>query len=140
MKTQGFPKADHICKKTDFQILFSEGIPLFFHPIKLLYRMDDQNPQGVKAGVVVPKKLFHHAVDRNRLKRLMREAFRLNRHLLSEQDSFDTAGLQLLFVYSGHGKSDFKTVDIDVKKLINNVLKHYDALHIKKKAHNVICK
>lgn len=37
---------------------------------------------GRKAGVVVSKRVFRRAVDRNRAKRLMREAFRLNRHML----------------------------------------------------------
>ncbi len=39
---------------------------------------------GRKAGVVVSKKVFRRAVDRNRAKRLMREAFRLRRHLLAK--------------------------------------------------------
>jgi len=38
---------------------------------------------GRKAGVVVSKRVFRRAVDRNRAKRLMREAFRLKRHMLS---------------------------------------------------------
>ncbi|MDD4102465.1 MAG: ribonuclease P protein component [Kiritimatiellae bacterium] len=38
---------------------------------------------GRKAGVVVSKRVFRRAVDRNRAKRLMREAFRAKRHLLS---------------------------------------------------------
>lgn len=141
MKMHGFPKADHICKKNDFQLLFSEGNVSYHYPLKLLYRLDsnpDSNPEsnpesGVKVAVVVSKKIIHHAVDRNRLKRLMRESFRLNRQMLSEFSLPESGQLHLLFLYSGHSMHDFPTIEYAVKKLINNILKNGAFIHIKKK-------
>ena len=138
MKAQGLPKAVHLCKKTDFQELFKSGNSFYSYPVKLLYcfaepvsreiaTTDADLVEGdamsrVKVGVVVPKKVFHHAVDRNRLKRLMREAYRLNRQPL---DLFLDGGnreLHLLFIYTDNAIHNFFMVENSIKKLINKLL------------------
>jgi ribonuclease P protein component len=57
--------------------------------------MDSQEPS--KVAFMVSKKRFHHAVDRNRVKRLMREAYRLNRQELAFPDGV-SANICLMFV------------------------------------------
>lgn len=54
-----------------------------------------------QAGFTVPKKFFKHAVDRNRIKRLMREAYRLNKNNLYGKLVAGKQQISLMFVYKG---------------------------------------
>jgi len=54
-----------------------------------------------QAGFTVPKKFFKHAVDRNRIKRLIREAYRLNKNTLYEKLVSQKQQMALMFVYKG---------------------------------------
>ena len=78
-----FPKKEKLKSKILIENLFTEGKAVSKYPLKLVYLKTDLI-EGVKAqaGVSVPKRNFKRAVDRNRIKRLMREAYRLNKHLI----------------------------------------------------------
>lgn len=86
MKANGFPKCEHLCLKKDIETLFSAGsrsITIF--PLRAVYRLvpRERGPQ-VQVLVSVAKRRLHHAVDRNRAKRQLREAYRLNKQLFSD--------------------------------------------------------
>jgi len=49
-------------------------------------------------GFIAPKKLFRRAVDRNRVKRWLREAFRLNQHLLPPSVRMNSIGFHAVFI------------------------------------------
>lgn len=75
-----FPKSERLLKKKEFQKVFDEG-RIFRNNELLVYAM----PNGMdksRLGLVVGKKVGN-AVKRNRIKRILREAFRLNKGLLS---------------------------------------------------------
>ena len=64
------------------QQLYRDGQHFVCWPLRVTYRpAEDETTQVL---VWAPKSLFKHAVDRNRLRRQMREAYRLNRHVLTE--------------------------------------------------------
>lgn len=65
--------------------LFAEGKRVKSFPLQLIYlQINHDSEFPVKVGFSVPKKAVKLAVDRNRIKRLMREAYRLNKYLISE--------------------------------------------------------
>jgi ribonuclease P protein component len=76
MAKEGLPKYERICKENDIQVLFDKGIGVSVYPYRVIYlfRHDESSPVTVRLLVSVSKKRFHHAVKRNRVKRLMREA------------------------------------------------------------------
>ena len=80
MKTNGYPKTEKIKNKTDISLLFEQGKWYSYKELCIisLTKPDLENP---KIGVSVSKKFFKKAVNRNRIKRLLRETYRLNKSL-----------------------------------------------------------
>ena len=81
-----FGKKEKLKSKILIDRLFSEGKSLKKYPLRLIYLpLNDPSAENNKTGVSVPKRNHKKAVDRNKLKRLMREAFRKNKYLVSSQ-------------------------------------------------------
>ena len=65
--------------------LFGEGKRVKSFPLQLIYlQISHDSEFPIKVGFSVPKRVVKLAVDRNRIKRMMREAYRLNKYLISE--------------------------------------------------------
>ena len=112
-----FRKEERLCSRKYLDLLFKNGSSFLLYPFRVSYLFVDE-PADVKAQVVinVPKKRYKRAVDRNLLKRRIREAYRLNK-----EENFYTQlptdkGL-LLFSIQFVGKDKYEFVFIQ-KKLI----------------------
>lgn len=84
MKKFGLSKIERIKSKNEFEIVFSEGKTIYTNSRKLkaiFYVSTVSRERAVKAAFAVHKKAGN-AVWRNRAKRLLREAYRLNKHLV----------------------------------------------------------
>ena len=94
---ESFGKDEKLKSKKLIDILFQEGKSVKKYPLKLIY-LPITNPEikNFKTGVSVPKKLVKTAVGRNRIKRLMREAFRKNKYLVTSNFTQPHA---LMFIY-----------------------------------------
>ena len=78
-----YPKNEKLKSKTTIDLLFSEGNSVSKFPLRLVYvENKEENAELVKMGVSVSKKYFKKAVDRNYFKRVLRETYRLNKHIL----------------------------------------------------------
>lgn len=83
-----YPKKHKLKSKTSIDLLFSKGKSVSKYPLRLVYAVADEklmDGEMMKIGVSVSKKYFKHAVDRNYFKRVLRETYRLNQHLLRNQ-------------------------------------------------------
>jgi len=60
---------------------------------------ENHQQEGVSVLIRVPKKRLRHAIDRNRVKRQLREAYRKNKHTLTEQVRQSGKGLAIVFIY-----------------------------------------
>lgn len=80
-----YPKEEKLKSKKIIDLLFSEGKSVSKYPLRLVYVAHDfEDDAPLKMGVSVSKKYFKKAVDRNYFKRVLRECYRLNKHLLTE--------------------------------------------------------
>jgi ribonuclease P protein component len=78
-----YSKAEKLKSKTTIDLLFSKGKSVSKYPLRLVYISGDFGEDiPIKMGVSVSKKHFKKAVDRNYFKRVLRETYRLNKHLL----------------------------------------------------------
>ena len=94
--------------------LFSEGKSISKFPLKL-YFLPLEDVEKHKAAFAVPKRNFSSAVTRNRVKRQMREAYRLHKHMLSPKDG---AKFALLFLYIGKNKPHYSLLESAMKALV----------------------
>ncbi len=83
-----YPKAEHLCLKRDIDQLFTAGTrSAVSFPLRAIVRTrphDGKSPR-VQVLISVAKRRLRHAVDRNRAKRQIREAYRLNKEIIWEQ-------------------------------------------------------
>lgn len=82
-----YPKNERLKSKITIDLLFSKGKSVSKYPLRLVFVESDfgipeDSNQMLKMGVSVSKKYFKHAVDRNYFKRVLRETYRLNKHIL----------------------------------------------------------
>lgn len=104
------------------EALFSSGKSVAVFPIKALYQFCDLNSaQNLQAGVAVSKKNFKKAVDRNRIKRLMREAYRLQKNELEICLKQQNTQLALFLIYTGKEKPEFADIMETLKKIIHHL-------------------
>ena len=115
-----FPKKEKLKSKRLIDQLFAEGKSVSSHPIKLIY-LKAALPQDVpiQAGVAVSKKRFKSAVKRNRIKRLLRESYRLNKQLVFNNSHGSFA---FLFLYLGKEMPKFVKIERSMKEILGKFL------------------
>lgn len=116
---QTFPKKEKLKSKKQIALLFSEGKAITAYPLRMVYTelVNKQNDVPFKVGVSVSKRLHKKAVDRNRIKRLMREAYRLNKQIIFEQKT--NKQYAMMFLYLSKDKFEFKSIEIKMTKLLS---------------------
>ena len=116
-----FRKEEKLKKKNLITELFTSGKSMSVFPLKLVYlEMDHDSDYKIKAGVSVSKRNFKKAVDRNSIKRLMRETYRKNKYLI--YDSEDTKKHIFMFIYQGKKEESYQVIEERMVKLIDRFI------------------
>ncbi|MCI9844501.1 ribonuclease P protein component [Flavobacterium pectinovorum] len=115
-----YPKNERLKSKTTIGLLFSEGKSVSKYPLRLVYCLADENSEEkIKMGVSVSKKYFKKAVDRNYFKRVLRETYRLNKHLLwnNVQQPYS-----VMFFYQTKDKLSYEEINTKTIQLFEKFL------------------
>ena len=103
MKQFTLPMAERLYLRSAVSDLFAHGQSFMVFPYRVTFRIlpaDDPQPAQVAIMTIAPKKRFKHAVDRNHIKRLTREAYRLQKLPLIAHCQERGIKLDVAFVYS----------------------------------------
>lgn len=103
--------------------LFRAGNSFNFFPVRVVWQYQQNSAATLQAGFTVSTRHFKKAVDRNRIKRLMREAYRLQKNDL--QDDIENSGHQLavFLIYVGKEIPDYLLITEKVKSTLNRLQK-----------------
>jgi ribonuclease P protein component len=82
-----YPKASKLKSKKTIDGLFTNGKSVGKYPLRLVYMPCKATEEASKMGVSVSKKYFKKAVDRNYYKRVLREAYRLHKNILAQNET-----------------------------------------------------
>ena len=116
---QTFKKEERLFEKKLIDRLFKEGNNFFQFPFKVIYlRLDEPAVYPAKILISVPKRNFKRAVDRNRIKRLIREAYRKNKFILNttEQKEEKSKLVVIGFIYTARRLVSY--IEIEKKIII----------------------
>jgi len=119
-----FKKNERLKSLNAFKALFTAGQSGKHFPVRMVYMpWENQDNALIQAGFSVAKKKFKKAVDRNFIKRQMREAYRLNKNELLTDLQHSYA---VLFIYLHHQNSPYTEIEAALKKCMIDLAK-YDA-------------
>ena len=99
MADNSLHKKERLKSRKHIDMLFSDGESAYKYPIKCVYLREQDIDVPVKAAFTVPKRVFKRAVDRNLLKRRLRESYRTNKHLIPLKKSDQGKGIILMLIY-----------------------------------------
>lgn len=112
-----FTKEERLKSKITIEKLFQEGKGLVKYPIKMQYMPYEGSIHQV--AFTAPKRSFKRATDRNRIKRLMREAYRLNKHILYDQQIPAQA---IFFIFIAKQMPRYEDIEKRMKQCLNELL------------------
>lgn len=96
-----FRKEERLTHRSEIAALFDEGKPYKSYPFLLLTRLVTQSDVPTKVVISVSKRRLRRAHDRNRMKRLIREAWRHEKPELNELLTMRQRSLQAAVVFTG---------------------------------------
>ncbi len=98
-------KDERLSSKKDIQELFNNGSSFYLYPLKVI-TLPTTEATAHQVLFSVPKRNFKRAVDRNLLKRRMREAYRLHKHLLPTEPQV----LNIAYIYTSKDLLDYASI------------------------------
>ena len=121
MSRYTFGKKEKLCSKLVINKLFKSGKSFKEFPIRIAYLPLEESDAAAKVLISVPKRRFKKAVSRNKIKRLIRETYRLNKTELIENWQAQGKYFALAFAYIGNDIPDYHDLDGTMKRILENL-------------------
>jgi ribonuclease P protein component len=115
-----FKKAEKLTNKSIFDQLFAEGESFTVSPFRVIWTIPKSASNPAQLGISVPKRSFASAVDRNVIKRRIRESYRKNKQLLYEVLKKKNLSIALMLVYTAKEELPYREIE---KKMIVSLQK-----------------
>lgn len=124
-----FSRKEHLKSRKAIQSLFTSGRYVKAYPLRIqycLYPDTSMETSRIQAAFVVSKRNFRLAVDRNRIKRLMIEAFRLNKQLLLKELESSNRSIHLMVIYANNTEKEYHQIDKSMQKGIKKLCAEFN--------------
>ena len=118
-----FKKEERLKSRKAIEQLFEQGKTFSNFPFRILWKFTTVSNPGLQTGFAVSSRHFKKAVDRNRIKRLMREAYRLQRNELNEELKRHQKQLLVFFIYTGNELPEYQLIFNKTGSALNRLLK-----------------
>ena len=130
MKQYGLNKYDKLCSPTAIDMLFSRGADstqpfqpksAMAYPLRAVWRENENRSSGsaVQFLISISKKRLRHAVDRVKMRRRVREAYRLNKATYAVVDG--DKKIDLAFIYVANDIKDYQSIEKAVVKILHKI-------------------
>ncbi len=120
-----FPKQEKLCGQLRIAALYKHGKRFTIYPLRITYLVESQEEhtsfreEGCPQVLIwAPKSLFKRANKRNRLRRLMREAYRLNAVALKQKCQEKSLYMQIAFNYIAKEEMDYQQIEKAMQKAL----------------------
>lgn len=124
MKGFTFGRKDRLKSRKRIEQLFREGKVITLMPLRVLYLISRSDDPQLQCGVGAGTRIFRKAVDRNRVKRLIREAWRLQKQPVVEKLKAAQCQMSLFIIYTGKELPVYK----DTFAVINTLVQKLDTI------------
>lgn len=119
-----YSKNEKLKSRKALEGLFARGKSFSIFPIKVFYTLSEEvNSGNVQAGVGVSSRIFKKANDRNRVKRLLREVYRTQKHPLYAAMEQKTPSLNVFFLYIGKELPEFAALKETMEKVLEKLVR-----------------
>lgn len=119
-----FSKKEKLCSTKSIDALFSSGESFIAYPIRVVYKLYDpteEDNQSASVVISVSKRKFKRAVKRNRVKRMIREAYRLNKEPLIKQLLQKNKRIDVALIYLKDELPDYSEIEKGILKTISSL-------------------
>lgn len=127
MIRQRFPKHERLHEDKAIAMLFKQGNGFFIYPFKV-FVFENQTAQKPTLRIVisVSKKRFKRAVLRNRIKRLIRESWRQNKHTLLNVCTTNESTIDVALIYTATQLHSFKEIQKKISIILRRITEQYE--------------
>lgn len=115
-------KSERLTGSKSISSLFQDGISISSYPVRILFNTEGVGPKPASLAISVPKRLFKRAVDRNLLKRRIREAYRLNKPQLYDRLQAMQIRANVVIQYQQKEILDYQTIEAGVIKALEKMV------------------
>ena len=127
MKTNTFPLKEHLKSKRVIEKLYAEGASVTSYPLRAVFLEQEEQEPTAAILISVAKRRFRHAVDRNLVKRRIREAYRTSKHPFVEalQAKGKKMAVAILYIDTRHNSTEF--IKRKMEKLLADIITKSEA-------------
>ena len=117
-----FPKIEHLYGDKNIENLYANGKSFLVYPLRIVYLAVENEEIPVRVMVSVSKKKIKRAVNRNKIKRLMRETYRLNKNELITFSVEQQLKIHIAFQYIATEIETFQTLNVKMQTALGKII------------------